>query len=108
MISKDLKENLPALLKEVENYINGTYGEHYAGEIQQIDVWQAQGTLTTTALNTSDKYTGRYGKKNGNNKKDLLKAIHYILMVMQENHGSQASEKPQEPLAAVDVVPYKE
>ena len=28
------------------------------------------------------KYLCRYGKKNGHNRKDLLKAIHYIVLLM--------------------------
>ena len=28
------------------------------------------------------KYLARYGKKNGKNRKDLLKAIHYIVLLM--------------------------
>ena len=28
------------------------------------------------------KYLARYGKKNGKNRKDLLKAIHYVILLM--------------------------
>lgn len=69
---------------ELKDYINKTYGEHYVnnGEIQVVDVWHARGTLSTTAIDTALKYMMRYGKKDGKNKKDLFKAVHYIMLAM--------------------------
>ena len=32
------------------------------------------------------KYLWRYGKKDGNNKKDLMKALHYIVLAMHVDH----------------------
>ena len=31
------------------------------------------------------KYLARYGKKNGKNRKDLLKAVHYVILLMSED-----------------------
>lgn len=71
------------LFEEIQNYINSTYGAHYVNEgIQVIDVWKARGTLETTASDTALKYLMRFGKKDGKNRKDLLKAIHYIMLMM--------------------------
>lgn len=72
-----------ALLEAIE-YIGQTYSQHYVGltEIQTIDVWESLGTLETTSRDTAIKYLMRYGKKNGKNKKDLLKAIHYITLML--------------------------
>lgn len=68
---------------EVQKYLAGTYGEHYvAKDIQVIDIWESLDSLETTARDTAIKYLCRYGKKAGKNKKDLLKAIHYILLMM--------------------------
>lgn len=71
------------ILKDALNYINGTYAQHYVGkeEIQTIDVWDSLGSVDTTARDTAIKYLMRYGKKDGHNKKDLLKAIHYIVLL---------------------------
>ena len=68
----------------VKDYIDGTYGQHYVGnkEIQTVDFWESLGSLDTTCRDTAIKYLARYGKKNGRNKKDLLKAIHYIILMM--------------------------
>lgn len=71
-------------LLDAINYIGETYSQHYVGltEIQTIDVWESLGTLESTSRDTAIKYLMRYGKKNGKNKKDLLKAIHYIALML--------------------------
>lgn len=71
------------LLEAIE-YIGQTYSQHYVGltEIQTIDVWESLGTLETTSRDTAIKYLMRYGKKKGKNKADLLKAIHYIALML--------------------------
>lgn len=68
----------------IKNYIDNTYDQHYVGnkEIQTVDFWESLGSLSTTSRDTAIKYLARYGKKNGYNKKDLLKAIHYIILMM--------------------------
>jgi len=71
------------ILIDALKYINGTYQQHYVGkeEIQTIDVWDSLGSVDTTARDTAIKYLMRYGKKDGHNKKDLMKAIHYIVLL---------------------------
>jgi hypothetical protein len=71
-------------LAKVKAYVDGTYGQHYVGngEVQTVDFWESLGSLETTARDTAIKYLARYGKKSGRNEKDLLKAIHYIILMM--------------------------
>ena len=70
-------------IKDIQDYVDSTYGQHYVNDgIQVVDVWQSRGTLSTTAADTAIKYIMRYGKKDGKNRKDLLKAVHYILLMM--------------------------
>lgn len=78
------KYNEDKILQEVKNYIDSTYGQHYVGngDIQTVDFWESLGSLDTTARDTAIKYLARFGKKGGNNRKDLLKAIHYIVLMM--------------------------
>ena len=70
-------------LTEVLEYIVKTYGEHYATEdgLQLMDLWIADDTAIPTCRNLAVKYLQRFGKKEGNNRKDLLKAVHYISML---------------------------
>lgn len=76
-------------LAKIQQYVKSTYGQHYAGnkQIQVFDVWESLGSLETTARDTAIKYLSRYGKKDGKNEKDLLKAIHYIILMMYCNKG---------------------
>lgn len=82
--SINYRRNEKETLLEAIEYIGQTYSQHYVGltEIQTIDVWESLGTLETTSRDTAIKYLMRYGKKNGKNKKDLLKAIHYITLML--------------------------
>ena len=79
----------PKFLKEVVEYIEKTYNQHYVGnkQIQTIDVWQTLGSVDTTCRDTAIKYLMRYGKKGGHNRKDLLKAVHYIVLLAYFTSG---------------------
>lgn len=82
-------------MEKIQAYIDGTYGQHYVGngEIQTVDFWESLGSLETTARDTAIKYLARYGKKGGRNEKDLLKAIHYIILMMYANRD-EPTETP--------------
>ena len=77
------------IIQDFKNYIDETYSEHYKTEnnnIECFDAWIALGDATPTFRNTALKYLWRYGKKNGSNKADLIKAMHYILMCLYNDH----------------------
>jgi hypothetical protein len=77
------------IIADFKTYIDNTYGQHYKTEDQEIecfDAWIALGESTPTFRNTALKYLWRYGKKNGNNKSDLMKTLHYTLMCLYNDH----------------------
>jgi hypothetical protein len=78
------KFNEGQIMAELEDYLASTYSQHYVGtnEVQTVDVWEANGSLSTTARDNAIKYLMRYGKKEGKNRKDLLKTMHYIVLMM--------------------------
>ena len=81
----DYKFNEDNVMCELREYIDSTYSQHYTNinnAVQALDVYQARGTLTNTAIDNAIKYLMRYGKKDGLNQKDLLKALHYIVVAM--------------------------
>jgi len=81
-------------LKEIQKYVDGTYGEHYvAKDIQVVDIWESLGSLESTARDTAIKYLCRYGKKNGKNRKDLYKAIHYIMLMMYADDAASVDDE---------------
>ena len=77
------------ILKEIGKYIEGTYSSHYVNEkagtkdeeIQTIDVWKQIGHVKEACHSNIIKYAMRYGKKDGYNKKDLMKIIHYTILL---------------------------
>lgn len=64
-------------------YIDSTYNQHYVGKdgIQTFDVWESMEIAEENCLGVAIKYLMRYGRKDGYNKKDLLKAMHYIILL---------------------------
>lgn len=72
------------VLEQLKSYIDSTYNAHYVGngEVQTIDVWHSIGICQEMCQGTALKYLMRYGKKDGYNQKDLLKAMHYIVLLM--------------------------
>jgi hypothetical protein len=77
------------IISDFKTYIDKTYGEHYKSDDQSIecfDAWIALGDSMPTFRNTALKYLWRYGKKNGSNKADLMKTLHYTLMCLYVDH----------------------
>lgn len=77
------------IISDFHAYIDKTYGQHYMTEEQNIecfDVWLALGDSMPTFRNTAIKYLWRYGKKHGSNKDDLLKVLHYVIMMLYADH----------------------
>jgi len=79
-----LKYNEKAILKEIENYIESTYGQHYVGknEVQIQDLLHSIDIAVPFCQANAIKYLSRYGKKKGHNRLDLVKAAHYIILLM--------------------------
>ena len=84
-------------LEDVLEYVEKTYSQHYVGknDIQTIDIWESLGSLETTARDTAIKYLMRYGKKNGKNRADLQKAIHYVLLMMYVLDQEEEAASPE-------------
>ena len=86
------KYNEDLILDEVRDYINSTYGEHYAGgdkNIQIQDVFEQMDISEEFTRGCAMKYLFRFGKKNGKNRKDLLKCIHYVCLLYHYSFGSE-------------------
>ena len=75
----DEDDNILELLK----YVNSTYEQHYSKNKFQatefiIDGGHGEGFCIGNIM----KYAQRYGNKNGYNRQDLLKVIHYALIML--------------------------
>lgn len=77
------KFNEDKILDEIHKYIDNTYEEHYAkGEtgFQAMENIIDKGHGTGFCMGNIEKYFCRYGQKEGYNRKDLLKIIHYAML----------------------------
>jgi hypothetical protein len=90
------KYNEDKILKDVEDYVTSTYGSHYCGheheysDIQTIDLMAAKGLAADFCQANILKYGSRYGDKDGRNKRDLLKVIHYAMLLLHfDKHYSR-------------------
>ena len=90
-----MKYNEVEALKEIENYIQSTYGEHYVGknEFQIQDLLHSIDVAVPFCQGNAMKYLARFGKKKGRNRLDLLKAAHYIILLMHFSEDSQNKDK---------------
>ena len=79
-----MKYNERETLKEIEEYIESTYGEHYVGKnhFQIQDLLHSIDIAAPFCQANAMKYLSRFGKKKGHNRLDLLKAVHYTILLM--------------------------
>jgi hypothetical protein len=71
-------------LKEIEQYLSSTYHSHYTSQeskTQTLDLIESIGDAEPFTRSNAIKYLSRFGKKNGKSKMDILKAIHYCILL---------------------------
>ena len=77
----EYKFNEDIILAVAKVYIDETYSENYAsGKYQATDLIVDVGHGEGFCMGNIMKYAMRYGKKDGRNKIDLLKLIHYAII----------------------------
>lgn len=83
LASTKYKFNEDKALNAVESHILATYDSHYSSnKIQTTEFVFDAGHGEGFCMGNIIKYAQRYGKKNGKNKEDLLKLIHYAIILM--------------------------
>lgn len=71
------------ILDELRDYVDKTYSQHYAQDkYQAMDIITDAGYGLGFTLGNVIKYAKRYGKKQGFNRDDLLKMIHYGMLAL--------------------------
>ena len=76
------------ILKDIEEYVSRTYQGHYTGKsheyrnVQTLDLMAAKELASGFCQANILKYGSRYGNKDGRNKKDLMKVIHYAMLLL--------------------------
>ena len=76
----DYKYDEDKNMKQIMDYIDSTYSQHYSGKYQATDMIIDAGHGAGFCVGNIMKYAKRYGKKDGYNRKDLMKIIHYAMI----------------------------
>ena len=85
--SKNYKFSENEILFDVQSYIDDTYFSHYAKEPKQAtELIIENGLGDGFCIGNILKYAQRYGKKDGHNKNDLFKVIHYAIIQLSQDH----------------------
>ena len=79
------------VISELQKYVDATYDQHYAQrKYQSTEFIEDCGHGEGVCLGNILKYTQRYGRKNGKSRADLMKILHYGIIMLhihdQENY----------------------
>jgi len=84
------------ILKDIQEYVTSTYRSHYCGHqqeyqgVQTIDLMAAKELASDFCQANILKYGSRYGDKDGRSKRDLMKVIHYAMLLLHfDGHYSR-------------------
>jgi hypothetical protein len=92
-VKRDIISNSPAIpwkyneekiVKELLEYVRGTYNQHYSAgddKIQTLDLIEACGDGEAFCRSNILKYASRYDKK-GAARRDIMKILHYAVLLL--------------------------
>ena len=92
--SPRFKYDEDVILKELTDYISGTYNQHYSAgddKIQTLDLIEACGDGEAFCRSNILKYASRYDKK-GTARRDILKILHYAVLLLHFNDKNAQRE----------------
>ena len=93
------------ILADIKEYVSSTYNGHYTGtkhefrNVQTIDLMASRDLAPSFCQSNILKYGSRYGSKDGRNKKDLMKVIHYAMLLL---HFDEHYGKPSQTSGEID------
>jgi|TARA_B110000977_G_scaffold184589_1_gene248524 hypothetical protein len=77
----DYKYNEDEAIQELATYIESTYNQHYSkNKFQATEFIIDGGHGDGFCIGNIMKYAQRYGNKDGYNRKDILKVLHYAII----------------------------
>ena len=82
------------ILKELSDYISGTYNQHYSAgtnKVQTLDLIEACGDGESFCRSNILKYASRDDKK-GTARRDILKILHYAVLLLHFNDKNAQRE----------------
>ena len=83
-------------IKALQDYVSTTYNSHYTSDkndVQTLDLIESVGDGEAFCRSNAIKYLSRYDKK-GQAKRDILKALHYTLLLYYFSGNTKENETP--------------
>ena len=80
-----MKYNEDKILKEIGDYIKSTYGQHYSSGkdgFQVQDLFKTLGIGKDFVMQMQSNIFVDMVKRMEHNRKDLLKAVHYVILLL--------------------------
>ena len=88
-VNTEYKFNEDKILIKLQAYVDSTYEQHYSTDkIQATEFIIDSGMGEGFCMGNIIKYAKRYGKKAGRNELDLLKIIHYAIILLGTDENS--------------------
>lgn len=80
------KRNEGKIIDAFKQYVDSTYAAHYTSDTGRdvIDDWEDMGIAKENFQGNITKYNKRFGKKEGDNPKDIIKIMHYCVFLLNE------------------------
>ena len=79
----DYKFSEEVILKDLKQYIDKTYASHYSkNKHQAMEFIEECGHGAGFCMGNILKYAQRYGRKNGKDRADLMKILHYAIIML--------------------------
>ncbi|RPG28980.1 MAG: DUF3310 domain-containing protein [Muricauda sp. TMED12] len=80
------KRNEDRIIQGIQEYVDATYAQHYVSSSDRdvCDDWEDMGIAREAYMSNIVKYVKRFGKKEGENPKDIMKIIHYSIFLLNE------------------------
>ena len=90
----EYKRNEGEIVARIKEYVDNTYSEHYTSQSGHdvVDDWQDMGIAKEAFQSNIVKYAKRFGKKEGDNPKDVMKIIHYCIFLLNELERDNVSK----------------
>ena len=83
-------------IQALKDYVSTTYNSHYTSDkndVQTLDLIESVGDGEAFCRSNAIKYLSRYDKK-GQAKRDILKALHYTLLLYYFSGNTKENETP--------------
>ena len=79
-------KNEDKIINEITEYIASTYSAHYVNDknIQVTDIWESMGMAKEAYRTNMVKYIIGAGNKGDQERKDIMKIIHYAILYLNE------------------------